>query len=77
MNNTRRKAIQVLIDKLEEIKGEIEAMQQEEQDYIDNVPENLQGGERYSQAEEAVSNIEYSVDNVQEAIDNLQNSIKS
>lgn len=75
MNSTRRKSIQKLIDNLEEIKFEIETIQEEEQQYIDNIPENFQGSERAELAEEASSNIEFSVDSLQETIDYLQTAI--
>jgi hypothetical protein len=65
MNNTRRKEIgkiisraEALRDELENIMMDIEVIRDEEEEYIDNVPENLQGTERYEMAEEALSNLE-------------------
>ena len=48
MNKTRRGEIQKIMDKIEDLKEEIEAIQADEQEYIDNMPENLQGSERYT-----------------------------
>ena len=34
----------------------------DEQDYLDNIPENLQGSERYEAGENAVENLEDAID---------------
>ena len=57
MNRIRRKNLQSIIDKLEDLKSSLEELQEEEEDYRDNMPENLQGSERYDRADEAASNI--------------------
>ena len=41
---------------------EIERLKDEEQEYLDNIPENMQSSDRYYAAEEAVSNLENAVD---------------
>ena len=69
MNNTRRKALEEIKQKIEElvsqlscdIKEQLEAIRDEEQEYLDNMPENLYGGERYEASETAISNIEDSI----------------
>lgn len=43
MNKNRRQALKALMDQLEDIKSSIEEIQSEEEDYRDNIPENLQG----------------------------------
>ena len=40
MNKVRRKNLQAIIDQLEELKGSLEALQAEEEEYRDNIPEN-------------------------------------
>ena len=69
MNKERRKKIDAAIQKLESLREEmaeaqemIEEIKDEEQDYLDNMPENLQGSERYSTAEEAIMNLESAYD---------------
>lgn len=47
MNRERRKNLQSIADQLEELKSSLEDLQSEEEDYRDNIPENLQGSERY------------------------------
>lgn len=82
MNNTRRKAIKQTIDrfdsirkKLEElvtevesVKSDIEDIQWEEEEYRDNMPENLQVGERYDKADNACTNLSDAVDALDDVI---------
>ena len=50
MNNPRRKALSQLKEQIEEIQSVLEELLEEEQEYLDNIPENLQGSElNYSQ----------------------------
>lgn len=70
MNKERRKNIQGIADQLEELKGNLELIQEEEEEYRDNIPENLRGSERYEKAEE-------SCDALSEAVDNLDDIIAS
>lgn len=77
MNNFRRKEINAITEKLEELKSLIESIQEDEQEYIDNIPENLQESERAQLAETSRDNIEYAFDNVTEAITNLEQAIES
>ena len=53
MNKARRKNIQDVVNQLEDLKSTLEDLQGEEEEYRDNIPENLQGSERYEKAEEA------------------------
>lgn len=69
MNKERRKEINALAAKLEElaglltdIKDSVESIRDEEQEYFDNMPESLQGGDRGMVAEEAASNLEQAMD---------------
>lgn len=95
MNKMRRKAIMVIItrlndlsvkvqtdglenyiDELEDIVSDIQIILEEETDYMENIPENLQGGERYERAEDACESLEDAVDtleyiSVDDPIDNI------
>lgn len=68
MNRERRKNIQSIINQLQELAGAIEEIQYEEEEYRDNIPENLQSSERYEAAEEAVSNLEEAISTLEESI---------
>lgn len=96
MNKARRKELNNITNTLEDIKDRIESalsdledlksslefVYGDEQDYLDNIPENLQGSERYDVAEEACSNLEdaiASIDSVLDGVDtnNLADAISS
>lgn len=69
MNKPRRKAISEVIKRLEalneefqSIKEDIEILKGEEEEYMENIPENLQQSERYEKAEESVFKLESAVD---------------
>ena len=47
MNNSRRKRISKIADALNELKGQIDELYEEEQEAFENIPESLQGTERY------------------------------
>lgn len=47
MNKIRRKNLQSIIDQLEELKGSLEDLQAEEEEYRDNIPGSMQESERY------------------------------
>ena len=51
---------------------ELEALKEEEEDYRDNIPENLQGSERYEQAEEACDNLDSAFDGLEEVISYIE-----
>lgn len=65
MNNARRKEIQKLSTDLADLQGKIqdianqlESIKDEEQEYYENMPESLQGGDKGDRAQEAVSSME-------------------
>ena len=71
MNNARRKEIEKITAELEYIKERIEALQEEEQDAFDNLPESIQYGERGDKMQSAIDNLECAADNIQDCLDNL------
>lgn len=75
MNRIRRKSLQSIIDLLEELKGSLEGFQEDEEEYRDNMPENLWGSERYEKAEEAISNMEDAVSSLEDAISSIEAAI--
>ena len=76
MNNTRRKSIQKIYDRLEELMQDIEALQEEEQDAFDNMPESLQDSERGQTMTEAIDNLESAASCAQEALDYLEEAMQ-
>lgn len=76
MNNTRRKALSEIKDKIDDLRVNLELLLEEEQDYRDNIPENLQGGERYEKADEACDNLSDVMDGLDEVISDLEAAIE-
>ena len=76
MNNTRRKQIQAIIDKLENLKSDIECLKDEEQEAFDNLPESLQGSERGIAMEDATYNLDEAYASIDSAVDSLTESIE-
>ena len=56
-------------DQIEEIKNSLEELKDEEEEYRDNMPENLQGSERYDAAELAVDDLEEALGEAMDKID--------
>jgi flagellar biosynthesis chaperone FliJ len=75
MNNPRRKRLQKIYDTIESALAELEEIMDEEQDYLDNIPENLQGSERYEKSEEIIDNLEGAVSNLEDVMDSIEESI--
>lgn len=76
MNKIRRKNLQAIIDQLDELKGGLEDLQAEEEEYRDNIPENMQKSERYEKADEACDNLSSAVDSLEEAISSIEAAIE-
>ena len=66
MNKARRKQLEEIQERLADTKGDLELLRDEEQEYIDNMPESLAGSERATQAENAVSNMDDVITSLEE-----------
>ena len=76
MNNVRRKELKAILEEIEEIKSRLENVLLDEEEAFDNIPENLQGTERYEKAEETVEYLADAVDNLDEAISSIEYAIE-
>lgn len=74
MNADRRKQIEKAIELMEEAKGILENCKDEEQDYLDNMPESLQMGDKGQKAGEAIENLDGCDNLLDEAIANALNA---
>lgn len=72
MNNIRRNKLAKLYEELETLKSLLEEIQADEQEAFDNIPENLEGTERYEKAEEAVDNLDAAVDALEDVLDYIE-----
>lgn len=84
MNKTRRQAIdkikqriaeEIPTDIISSILEDIEAIKDEEQESLDNMPENLQGSERYEISEAAVDSLDEAYSALEELNDNIQDAL--
>ena len=71
MNNTRRKSIQRIINGITALKEDLEVLLDEEQEYLDNIPENLQESDRALAAEDAIDNLSSAQDSLEEVVEYL------
>ena len=72
MNKARRKELNRAVELLEEAKDIIEICKDEEMEYLENIPENLQNSEKYEMADSAVYALERACESVDEAIDSVE-----
>lgn len=71
MNNTRRKAIAKIAERLEELKTDFELLRDEEQEAFDNLPEGIQESERGEHMENIIYNMEEVLKNLESAFDTM------
>jgi len=72
MNNTRRKALNKIAERLREINSDLQELRDEEEEYMENIPENLQDGEKYQAAEAAIDSMDYALDEFEGMITNIE-----
>lgn len=61
MNKTRRNELEEINEKLADLRTQLEELLTDEQEYFDNMPENLQGSLRGEDSEQAISNLECAI----------------
>lgn len=71
MNKQRREKIRELRNEIETCKDKLQTILDEEQDYFDNMPENLQGSMRGSDSEDAIDTMTECIDGLDEVIKEL------
>ena len=78
MNKARRKELSKVVNELNRIKDKdalydcintLESIRDDEQDYYDNIPENLQYSQRAEDSEAAIENMEEALDLLNELYD--------
>lgn len=58
MNKERRKRIETIHDKFQDLFKEVEEIKEEEQTSFDNIPENLQEGENATKSASAIDELD-------------------
>jgi len=74
MNKTRRKAIDDILAKLEELAPRVEDLASEEREAFDAMPESLQSGDRGQSSEAAADELEDAFASLEEAVVYLRNA---
>lgn len=74
MNKQRRTEIQDVMDKLTELRDQVECIQNDEQEAFDNLPEGIQASDKGSMMEEAVNSLQDALDGIDEAVSGLENA---
>ncbi|MBJ0457546.1 hypothetical protein ITX49_17020 [Enterococcus casseliflavus] len=74
MNAKRRKSLKEIFEQVSELKNQLENLREEEEEYTENMPENLWGSERYEKSQEHINDMREAEDNLESAI-NLIESI--
>ena len=72
MNKQRRERIRRLVDNMRTLENELSDILNEEQDYYDNIPENLLSSDRAVDSEEAIDNLEDALDYITQVIDAIE-----
>ena len=71
MNNSRRKELQILLEKVEDNKSDLETIKSEEEEYFENIPENLQSSERYDLSERSIVSMEDALSSLEDATNSI------
>lgn len=74
MNKQRRKSIQEVMEKLEELKEQLDYIMSDEQEAFDNLPESLQESSRGSAMQEAIDNLDYAMSSIEEVVEYLESA---
>ena len=75
MNKLRRANLEKVMKSIEDVRWELECLKEEEEEYRDNIPENLKGSERYERADEACDSLDSAYSSLEEAIEYIDEAI--
>lgn len=76
MNKYRREQLSEAQTLLEQAKDIIESCHQEEEEYYENMPENMQWWEKWDKAQEAINNMSDAMSYLDDAISSVESSIE-
>ena len=75
MNKNRRQQLREWIERVNVIKGGLESILAEEEEYFDNIPENLQGSMNGMNSEESIDKMNDAIVCIEEAIESIEGII--
>ena len=76
MNKQRRKELQRILDIVQEAIEGLEPLRDEEIEYRDNIPENMQSSEIYEKANDAVDALDEAISCLEETTTYIQSAIE-
>lgn len=77
MNAKRRKALEAIAQRIEDAQTDLAALYDEEVEYRDAMPENMQDGDKMTAAEAACDALETANDMLSDAINSIHEAIES
>jgi hypothetical protein len=76
MNKARRKKIETIIERLADLRADLDNIQDEENMSFESLPENMQQGERGQAMEDKVATINEAMDELDSAVEKLNEVIQ-
>ena len=74
MNKARRKTLEEIHSKLSDLRDLLEEVKSDEEEAFANIPESLQGSERYEISESAIENMDSALSSLEEALDSIESA---
>lgn len=71
MNNRKRDRLKTAMKMLEEASNIIDAVREEEEEALENLPENLQDSERYESMENNVERLQDSIESIEQLVESI------
>ena len=68
MNKDKRMALNNILFQIGEIRHDVTSILFQEQSCLDNMPDNLEGTERYEKFESSVENLEDAIESLKDAV---------
>lgn len=75
MNATRRKQLEKIADKIDELNAELESLRDDEQNAYDNMPESLQDSERGERMTTIIDYLDDATSSLSDTIDYIESAI--
>ena len=74
MNRPRRNKLDTLIERINLIREELECVMNDEKEYRDSIPENLQGSKKYTKSDEACDSLQEAIDQLEEVTSSIESA---
>jgi hypothetical protein len=76
MNKERRARLLKALDMIADAQAILEECKSEEEDYRDNMPENLQASQKYETADQAVNELDSAIDSLNDVMSNTNTAME-